>query len=226
MSTEKRVRVALADDQALIRAGFRAILEKDGEFLIVGEASDGEEAVGLVARTHPDVMIMDVRMPGVDGIEATGAITGNPDLAGTKVLVVTTFEIDESVFAALRAGASGFLLKDLDPDDLRRAVRVVAAGEALLAPSITRRLIEEFSARPAAATEYVNRIALLTEREREIVTMVGRGLSNLEIAEQLVISPATAKTHVARAMLKLDARDRAQLVVFAYESGLVTAPGP
>jgi DNA-binding NarL/FixJ family response regulator len=220
------VRVALADDQALIREGFRAILERSDDLVVVGEASDGLDAVSMTGRLKPDVVVMDVRMPRLDGIEATARITADPQLAGTRVLVVTTYEVDEYVFAALRAGASGFLLKDLEPDELRRAVRIVADGNALLAPRVTRRLIEEFTARPVRDSAVTERLGRLTARETEIVVLVGRGLSNDEIADRLQISAATAKTHVARAMLKLGARDRAQLVVFAYDAGLVAPAGP
>jgi DNA-binding NarL/FixJ family response regulator len=220
------VRVALADDQALIREGFRAILERSDDLVVVGEASNGLDAVSLARRLKPDVVVMDVRMPGLDGIQATAQITADPALAATRVLVVTTFEIDEYVFAALRAGASGFLLKDLEPEELRRAVRIVADGNALLAPSVTRRLVEEFAARPTRDAAILERLADLTARETEIVVLVGQGLSDVEIADRLQISTATAKTHVSRAMLKLSARDRAQLVVFAYDAGLVTPPGP
>ncbi|TAM70471.1 MAG: response regulator transcription factor [Microbacteriaceae bacterium] len=220
------IRVVLADDQALIREGFRAILERSDDIRVVGEASDGVDAVAVVQRTRPDVAIMDVRMPRLDGIEATARLSRDGALADTRVLVVTTYEIDENVFAALRAGASGFLLKDLEPEDLRRAVRVVAGGDSLLAPSVTRRLIAQFVAAPHRSAERDTQLELLTGREREIVTLVGEGLSNTEIGQRLYISPATAKTHVSRAMVKLELRDRAQLVVFAYESGLATAPGP
>jgi DNA-binding NarL/FixJ family response regulator len=220
------IRVVLADDQALIRAGFRSILERDSEVDVVGEAVDGADALAVVRRLRPDIVVMDVRMPRLDGIAATAAISADPDLAGTRVIVITTYELDEYVFGALRAGASGFLLKDLDPDDLRTAIRLVAAGEALLGPSITRRVIGEFARSRPRSSAYTDRLAQLTEREREIVTLVGEGLSNDEIAARLVISPMTAKTHVSRAMTKVDARDRAQLVVFAYECGLVTAGGP
>ncbi len=220
------IRIVLADDQALIREGFRAILQKQKDLVVVGEAADGADAVALARRLHPDIVLMDIRMPGLDGIAATGQICADPALAATKVIVVTTYEIDEYIYAALRAGASGFLLKNLEPDDLRRAVTVVAGGEALLAPSVTRRLIEQFAERPERAPEYQSRLATLTEREREIAALAGKGLSNVEIASRLSISPATAKTHVSRAMYKLDARDRAQLVVFAYDSGLVSPPGP
>ncbi len=220
------IRVLLADDQALVRAGFRALLERTDDVDVVGEAADGREAVDLVRRTRPDVVLMDVRMPTLDGIDATARICGDPTLTGTKVVILTTFELDEYVYAALRAGASGFLLKDLEPEELRRAIRVVAAGEALLAPSVTRRLIAEFTTRPAPSRRHETGLRLLTDREREIVVLVGGGLSNEEIAARLVISPMTVKTHVSRAMIKLHARDRAQLVVFGYESGLVSPPGP
>jgi DNA-binding NarL/FixJ family response regulator len=223
------IRIVLADDQALIREGFRSILQRADDVEVVGDAVDGLDAVAVVRRTRPDVVLMDVRMPRLDGIAATGQICADPALAGTRVVVITTYEVDEYIYAALRAGASGFLLKDLEPDELRRAVRVVAAGEALLAPSVTRRLIGAFTHGTRHEPEYVaqlgTRLAQLTEREREVVTLVGSGLTNDEIAARLVISPTTAKTHVSRAMVKLDARDRAQLVVFAYDSGLVSAPG-
>jgi DNA-binding NarL/FixJ family response regulator len=220
------VRVLLADDQALVRAGFGALLEAEDDFAVVGAAADGEEAVGLARELAPDVVLMDVRMPRLDGLEATARITADPCCAHTRVIVLTTFELDEYVFGALRAGASGFLLKDVEPADLLTAVRVVAAGEALLAPRITRRLIEAFAAQPAPAGPTAPPAALdeLTAREREVLALVGAGLSNHEIAERLVLSPLTAKTHVSRLFTKLGARDRAQLVVLAYESGLVV-PG-
>ncbi|WP_084960166.1 response regulator [Thermoactinospora rubra] len=220
------ISVVIADDQPLVREGFRAILERAGDIAVAGEAADGEQALALIRRTRPDVALMDVRMPRLDGLAATERVCGDPSLAATKVVVITTYELDEYLYAALRAGASGFLLKDLEPEELRRAVRTVAAGEALLAPRMTRRLIAQFAARPRRAPGLADQLGLLTEREREIVTLVGGGLTNVEIARRLSISPATAKTHVARAMTKLGARDRAQLVVFAYESGLVTAAGP
>jgi DNA-binding NarL/FixJ family response regulator len=218
------IRVCLVDDQAMVRAGLRALLNAEDGVEVVGEAGDGEEAVSVVLETRPDVVLMDVRMPGVDGLEATRRIVGLEELRDVKVLVLTTFEIDEYVFEALRAGAAGFLLKHEEPAELARAVRVVADGEALLSPSVTRRVVETFAEGAPPTGPEKARIDELTEREAEIVALVGTGLSNDEIAERLVISPATARTHVSRAMLKLGARDRAQLVVFAYESGLV-APG-
>jgi DNA-binding NarL/FixJ family response regulator len=219
--------VLLADDQGLVRAGFRALLDAEPDVEVVAEAADGAEAVELTRRERPDVVLMDVRMPRLDGLEATRRITSMPGLAGTRVVVLTTFELDEYVFGALRAGASGFLLKDIDPPDLVRAVRVVALGEALLAPRLTRRLIEAFVERERATKPAVTEgqeLEELTPREREVLALVGRGLSNGEIADELILSPLTAKTHVARLFSKLDARDRAQLVVAAYENGLVV-PG-
>jgi DNA-binding NarL/FixJ family response regulator len=219
------VRVLLADDQALVRAGFRALLEAEDGLEVVAEAADGESAIAAAREHAPDVVLMDIRMPRLDGLEATAAITADPALAGTRVLVLTTFELDEYVFGALRAGASGFLLKDVEPADLLAAIRVVAAGEALLAPRVTRRLIEAFAARPAASLPADQRaLDELTTREREVLALVGAGLSNQEIAERLVVSPLTAKTHVSRLFMKLGVRDRAQLVVLAYETGLVV-PG-
>ncbi|HEV2819678.1 MAG TPA: response regulator transcription factor [Solirubrobacteraceae bacterium] len=217
-------RVIIADDQALVRAGLRALLEAESDLEVVGEAADGAQAVALARSARADVVLMDIRMPGVDGLEATRRIAADDALAGVRVLVLTTFQHDEYVFSALRAGAGGFLLKDADPDELLRATRVVAAGEALLAPAVTRRVVEAFAAAPAPSGPAVGLLEELTGREREIVTLVGAGLSNDEIAQRLVISPATARTHVSRAMLKLGARDRAQVVVFAYEAGLVS-PG-
>jgi len=220
------ITVALADDQALVRAGFRALLDGEPDISVVAEAADGEEAVELTRRHRPDVVLMDVRMPRTDGLRATARVSADPTLSATRVIVLTTFELDEYVFGALRAGAAGFLLKDIEPADLVEAVRIVAAGEALLAPRHTRRLIEAFVAQsgraPGAADD--ERLGELTAREREVLTLVGQGLSNREIAERLVLSPLTAKTHVARLFMKLAARDRAQLVVLAYETGLVV-PG-
>jgi DNA-binding NarL/FixJ family response regulator len=215
------ITVAVADDHALVRAGFRALIEAEPEMTVVGEAADGESVLALVRETHPDVVLMDVRMPGVDGLEATRQIGQDPALASTRVLVLTTFELDEYVFEALRVGASGFLVKDTEPADLVKAIRAVAAGDALLSPSVTRRLIEHVAVAAKPLPHERPDIARLTEREREIVTLVGEGLSNQEIARRLVVSPATAKTHVSRSMVKLGVRDRAQLVVLAYESGLV-----
>jgi DNA-binding NarL/FixJ family response regulator len=217
------IRVLLADDQALVRAGFRSLLEDEDDLEVVGEAGDGARAVELARSARPDVVLMDIRMPVLDGLEATRRIAADELLAGVRVLVLTTFELDEYVFEALAAGASGFLLKNTDPVELLRAVRVVAEGEALLSPSVTRRLIAEFAARPRPGAAPVE-LAGLTEREREVMALAAVGLSNEEIAERLVVSPATARTHVSRAMVKLGALDRAQLVVFAYQSGLVT-PG-
>ncbi len=214
------IRVVLADDQALVRAGFRALLDAQDDIEVAGEAADGEEALRQVRALTPDVVLMDIRMPLTDGLAATRRITDDAALAGVRVVVLTTFELDEYVFEAIRSGASGFLVKDTEPAELLRAVRAVVAGDALLSPGVTRRLIAEFAARskePAAAAG----LDRLTEREREVMALVGIGLSNEEIARRLVVSPLTAKTHVSRTMVKLGARDRAQLVVLAYESGLV-----
>ena len=216
--------VVIADDQALVRAGFRLLLETEDDIRVLGEARDGREAVGLAHRHRPDVVLMDIRMPELDGLAATREIAAAPELDGVKVLILTTFETDEYVFESLRAGASGFVLKDTEPAELVRALRVVAGGDALLSPKVTRRLIAEFVARPAQERAVPPALDELTEREREVMSLVARGLNNGEIAERLVVSPATAKTHVGRAMMKLHAHDRAQLVVLAYESGLV-APG-
>ena len=214
------IRVALADDQLLIRAGLQALLNAEPDIEVVGEASDGDEAIALVRREHPDVVLMDIRMPGTDGLQATGTISADEDLHTTKIVILTTFDLDEYVFEAIRLGASGFLVKDTEPTELLAGVRAVAEGEALLSPRVTRRLIAEFAQRSRASSAPAE-LDLLTEREREIVTLVGMGLSNDEIAERLVVSPATAKTHVSRSMVKLGVRDRAQLVVLAYETGLV-----
>jgi DNA-binding NarL/FixJ family response regulator len=219
------IRVAVADDQALVRSGFAVLLRSAGDIDVVGEASDGREAVALVERARPDVILMDIRMPDMDGLEATRRITSNDATASTRVLILTTFDLDEYVFEALHAGASGFLLKDTLPDELLAAVRVVASGEALLAPKVTRRLIEQFVQQPVAArAEPHPGLSSLTEREREVLAAVARGLSNAEIGEELFMSHATAKTHVSRLLTKLDARDRAQLVMLAYEAGVVV-PG-
>lgn len=215
------IRVVLADDQPLVRAGFRMLLDAEDDIDVVGEASDGDEALRLVRLLTPDVVLMDVRMPTVDGMEALRTIAGDADLAGVKVLVLTTFELDEYVFEALRLGACGFLVKHTQPADLVRAVREAAAGEALLSPSVTRRLIREFASRPARPDLAPPSMSALTDREREVVALVAQGMTNDEIAAELFVSPATARTHVSRAMVKLHARDRAQLVVFAYQSGLV-----
>jgi len=214
------IRVVLADDQALVRAGFAALLDNEEDIEVVGEASNGEEAVRVARQTRPSLILMDIRMPVLDGLAATAAIVADEHLADTRIVILTTFDLDEYVFDAIRAGASGFLVKDTDPIELLRAVRVVAAGDALLSPGVTRRLIERFAhSAPSAAP--VAGLEQLTEREREVTALVAAGLSNDEIAAQLYMSPLTAKTHVSRAMTKLGARDRAQLVVFAYESGLV-----
>jgi DNA-binding NarL/FixJ family response regulator len=218
------IRVGIADDQALVRDGFRVQLQLVPDMELAGEASNGEQAVALARQQQPDVLLMDVRMPVLDGIEATRRVTSDPRTAGTRVLMLTTFDLDEYVYAALRAGASGFVLKDAMPEELVAAIRVVAAGEALLAPRITRRLIAEFARRPMTGTPTRGFLDRLTERERDVLGLVAQGLSNAEVAGRLVISPATAKTHVSRILTKLGLRDRAQLVVVAYESGLV-APG-
>jgi DNA-binding NarL/FixJ family response regulator len=215
------IRVLLADDQTLVRSGFRVLLERTEGIEVVGEVSDGAEAVARVRAEPPDVVLMDIRMPGMDGLEATRQISSDPELGNVRVIMLTTFDLDEYVFEALHAGAAGFLLKDVEPDDLRDAVRVVAAGEALLSPSITRRLIAEFVSQPGRGRHVPSELAELTDREREVMVLIAEGLTNDEIAARLVISPATAKTHVSRILLKLGARDRAQLVVLAYESGLV-----
>jgi DNA-binding NarL/FixJ family response regulator len=217
------IRVAVADDQAAVRAGFAALIAAEEEMQVVGEAADGRDAVDLAHRVMPQVMLMDIRMPRLDGLEATRLICADPALSDTRVLMLTTFDLDEYVYAALRAGASGFLLKDAGPVELLQAIRVIAAGEALLAPSITKRLIAEFAARPDAR-QAPSELRYLTAREREVLHLVAAGLSNDEIAARLVISRLTAKTHVSRVLRKLGCRDRAQLVTLAYESGLVT-PG-
>ncbi|HET6951437.1 MAG TPA: response regulator transcription factor [Acidimicrobiales bacterium] len=214
------ITVVLADDQALVRAGFKALLDAQDDIEVVGEAGDGDEAVRLARRLGPDVVLMDVRMPGTDGLAATRTIAADDRLDGVRIVILTTFELDEYVFEAIRSGASGFLVKDTEPVELLRAVRAVAAGDALLSPGVTRRLIGAFAhqTRPAPRMPALD---ALTEREREVMALVAEGLSNDEIAARLYVSPMTAKTHVSRAMTKLAARDRAQLVVYAYESGLV-----
>jgi DNA-binding NarL/FixJ family response regulator len=218
------IRILLVDDQQLVRSGFRVLIDGADDLEVVGEAADGVEALTSAAELAPDVVLMDIRMPKMDGLEATAAMLGGPG-GGSRVIILTTFDADEYVYEALRTGASGFLLKDTEPDELLHAIRVVAAGEALLAPSVTRRLIAEFASRPEIRRARPEELDVLTEREREVLAEVAKGLSNDEIAEALFISPTTAKTHVSRVMQKLYARDRAQLVVIAYETGLVV-PGP
>jgi DNA-binding NarL/FixJ family response regulator len=215
------VRVGVVDDQPLIRTGLRTMIEHAADLELVGEAADGEQAVELARRHRPDVILMDVRMPVLDGIEATRRITADRDLVGVRVIMLTTFDVDDYVHASIRAGASGFLLKDAPPEDVLDAIRVVARGDALLAPSVTRRIIEELAARPDPDRAAPPQLDILTVREREVLALVGRGLSNSEIGERLYVSTATAKTHVSHVMTKLYARDRAQLVVVAYESGLI-----
>ncbi len=218
------IRVLLVDDQALLRSGLRALLESENDITVVGEAGDGEEAISLAGETRPDVVLMDISMPRLDGVEATKRITADDRLEGMRVLILTTFESDEHVFDALRGGASGFLAKDSDPADVLTAVRVVASGDAQLSPSAMRRLIQELVAWPERRLSSPSQLEELTAREREVMALVAYGLTNHEVAERLVISPATAKTHVTRTMVKLHARDRAQLVALAYQTGLV-APG-
>jgi len=215
------IRVLVADDQALVRGSFRILVDTAPDLTSVGEAASGAEAVELARSEKPDLVLMDIRMPGVDGIEATRQITADPQTSAVRVLILTTFDLDEYVFAALRAGASGFLLKDTPPADLLAAIRVVAAGDALLAPGVTRRLIAEFTGRPEPAQRPAAALEEVTEREREVLTLIGLGLSNTEIAAHLHVSLSTAKTHVGRLLMKLAARDRAQLVIAAYEGGLV-----
>jgi DNA-binding NarL/FixJ family response regulator len=218
------VRVVVADDQILVRAGFRLLVDSAADLEVVGEATDGAEAVELARRERPNVVLMDIRMPRMDGLEATRQISAEERLAGVRVLMLTTFDLDEYVYQALRVGASGFLLKDTPPADLLAAIRVVAAGDALLAPGITRRLIAEFARRPDPTRDAPAAWAAQTDRQREVLALVAHGLSNAEIAERLVVSQATSKTYVSRLLAKLGARDRAQLVAIAYETGLVT-PG-
>jgi DNA-binding NarL/FixJ family response regulator len=219
------IRVLLADDQSLVRAGFRVLIDSAEDLEVVGEAANGGAAVALARAERPDVVLMDIQMPEVDGLTATKRITGDPSLAGIRVVMLTTYAEDENVFRALRAGASGFLVKDIEPAELLQAIRVIAGGEALLSPAVTRAVIEAYVSRPVESVAVPSPVlAVLTEREREVVRLVGCGLSNDEIAAKLVVSPLTAKTHVSRAFAKLRCRDRAQLVVIAYETGLVT-PG-
>ena len=215
------IRVGIADDQPLVRTGLRTLLAATADLEVVGEAADGNAAVDLVRALRPDVVLMDIRMPVLDGIAATRRIVADQDLRDSRIIMLTTFEIDEYIVDALRAGASGFLLKDATPEDIINAIRVVAAGEALLAPSVTRRLLSSLTSLPQMSPETSQRLADLTAREREVLAQVGRGLSNDEVAEVLVISPATVKTHVSRILAKLGARDRSQLVVVAFEAGLV-----
>lgn len=214
------VRVLLADDQTLVRAGFAQLLSRDPEIEVVGEASDGREAIEVARDVGPDVILMDIRMPVIDGLEATRRLLQDPRTAATRVVMLTTYETDENVFTALRIGATGFLLKDIEPDELRRAVKVAAAGEALLSPSVTRRLIAEYTESLATPPLDPTPLEALTDREREVMAVVAEGLSNQEISERLFLSPATVKTHISRILTKLNARDRTQLVVIAYESGL------
>ncbi|MBV9444525.1 MAG: response regulator transcription factor [Streptosporangiaceae bacterium] len=216
------LRVAVCDDQTLVRAGFRVLIDTTPGLSVVGEAGTGVAAVELIRRERPDVALMDIQMPEMDGIEATRRLLGGPEPVPVRVLILTTFDLDRYVFAALRAGASGFLLKDTPPNDLLNAIRVIADGEALLSPRVTRRLVAEFAKRPAVAVEAAHRLDGVTEREREVLMLIARGLSNTEIAAELHLSIATAKSHVGRLLTKLGARDRAQLVIAAYEAGLVT----
>jgi DNA-binding NarL/FixJ family response regulator len=218
------IRVLLADDQKLIRAGFRVLIDAEADLQVIGEATDGQQAVELARSERADVVLMDIRMPGMDGLEATKRICADEDLAGVKVVILTTFESDEYVYQALRGGASGFLVKDTEPADLLQAIRVVTRGDALLSPSVTRRLITDVARRPERLPLSAEALSALTDREREVLALVAEGMSNDEIAASLFLSPLTSKTHVSRIMTKLNARDRAQLVVIAYESGLVT-PG-
>jgi DNA-binding NarL/FixJ family response regulator len=218
------IRVLVADDQALVRGSFRILVSTAPDLAPVGEAASGLEAIELARREKPDVVLMDIRMPGLDGIEATRRITSDPETSGVRVLILTTFDLDEYVFAALRAGASGYLIKDTPPPELLAGIRVIAAGEALLAPRVTRRLIAEFTSRPGPGLgprRPAAALAEVTEREREVLTLIGLGLSNTEIAARLQVSMSTAKTHVGRLLMKLGARDRAQLVIAAYDAGLV-----
>ena len=220
------IRVVVADDQALVRGGFSVLVDSAADLEVVGEASDGTEAVALARKNKPDVILMDIRMPHLDGLEATRLICQSEETESVRVIILTTFDLDEYVYAALRAGASGFLLKDTPPNDLLAGIRIVAGGDALLAPSVTRNLISEFVRRPDIDRPPPSTLDVLTGREREVLALVARGWSNAEVAEHLYLSPATAKTHVGRLLMKLQARDRTQLVVIAYETGLVTPSGP
>jgi DNA-binding NarL/FixJ family response regulator len=220
------IRVLIADDEALVRGGFRVLIDTEPGMIVVGEAGDGATAVALARQTHPDVVLMDIRMPGVDGLRATHQIAADPDLTGVHVLILTTFDHDEYVIEALGAGAAGFLIKNTEPAQLLRGIRLVAGGEALLSPGLTRRLIAQLTARTTTPRFDAHALAQLTARERQIVGLVAHGLSNTEIATALTISHATAKTHVSRAMTKLGARDRAQLVALAYQHRLVAPPDP
>ncbi|GAA2109775.1 response regulator transcription factor [Microlunatus panaciterrae] len=215
------IRVAIADDQPLVRMGLRVLIESEDDLAVAGEAVNGQQALELVIAERPDVILMDVRMPVLDGIEALRRIAADPRLSGVRVVMLTTFELDEYVFDALRAGAAGFLIKDSDPVEMLRAIRLAAAGESLLSPSVTRRVLDSFTATAGVVRRTHPELKELTDREREVLALIGEGLSNDEIADRLVVSPATARTHVSRAMVKLRARDRAQLVVIAYQSGLV-----
>jgi DNA-binding NarL/FixJ family response regulator len=215
------IRLVIADDQALVRDAFALLVDSEPDMAVVGQAVDGRHAVDLVRQTNPDIVLMDIRMPECDGIQATRQLAADPGCAGTRVLVLTTFDLDEYVFGAVRAGASGFLLKDTPAAELAAAIRVIAAGEALLAPSATRRLIAEYAARPQPASRPSRDLSTLTERERDVLTLIGQGLSNDEICQHLHVSMPTTKTHIGRLLAKLTARDRAQLVIAAYESGLL-----
>ena len=219
--TPRPIRVAIADDQPLVRMGLRALIEAEDDLELAGEAEDGAAIIALTARLRPDVVLMDIRMPGTDGLQALRAITADPALAAVRVVVLTTFELDEYVFEALSSGASGFLIKDSDPAEFLRAIRLAATGGSLLSPSVTTRVISAFAGGAGRRRRPHPRLGELTEREREVLALVGEGLNNDEIAERLVVSPATSRTHVSRAMIKLGARDRAQLVVIAYQAGLV-----
>jgi DNA-binding NarL/FixJ family response regulator len=222
-TTPDTIRVLLVDDQVLVRAGLRALVDAERGMTVVGEAGDGDAAVDVARREHPDVVLMDIRMPGTDGLSATQRISADPELAGVHVVILTTFEEDDYVFEAIRGGAAGFLVKDTEPAELLRAIRTVVAGESLLSPRATRSLVEAYATH-AKPSSLAPELGVLTERERQVMQLVAVGMTNAEIAEQLFVSPMTTKTHVSRAMIKLGARDRAQLVVFAYETGLVT-PG-